>query len=839
MLLDPVSDSPALLSALAIKILIEELSHAYHAYCLIVRERRYLRWPGIDNFLALAESISVSAGLVPRTQHPPVAAALRLKTQSKEWCPHQLRRFVSRCSSAAMAELLQYDTLASVGHIHNKCTETDCSANNIGGGEYKQAHSTLCTENQICTMYLAEDDEREHSDVGFESADIAKIVKNGRLPLVSLSISENGHIEAELVQAQAKDAYLVISHVWSGGLGNIGGNTLPYCQIERLWDLLRRIQNSHSWENREAAEHSAVWTRRAAQVIDSGMDGGSDGLFPERSRLYPTRRAEEFRDQEPCETFIWIDTLCVPAGKADIEWRNAAIYNMAAIYADAYAMLVLDSCLEGSPSSNLRFKEPVATVACSAWMSRSWTLQEAALGLHWYISRNDSGNDYFESQYFTTMMKEMYETVDRSNQLGHRKDFTLGLDLETLFSDIHDAATTIQISVWRTNWSVSPRLGQVLRFVRIWNSLAGRSTTKKEDQQIIITTLLGVSVREILTIEPSESDPHIRMKTLLKRQKILPMALLYSTGSRSEYINDRWMLSFPEVETLEIEYGIMSISGDDLIISPKAGDLFDPAFDQIVPLGVLLSPGKSKLLTFCLIIDESRLWIKLESGSLSNNLFHSTCLIINVIHRALNRKDFVASEYLGKGACLQVISKKRSTIISYYDCPIAVYMSRPRDSESYPEIQGTKTSAGMTFIIKSNITQWPSIDKYSMDLYSLFTIFIKSVIIATVISPWIYFSVHWKHSPKATVAFIVYFAIRLYLLHHELRIWNGNSRTEHQRWIQDKLRFHTSSRFNLMGILVSCWEVFGEWWNFFTLLDIWIYLIIVMYWLVITGWFSL
>lgn len=62
---------------------------------------------------------------------------------------------------------------------------------------------------------------------------------------------------------------------------------------------------------------------------------------------------------------------------------------MAAIYAGARNVLVIDSELQSIDSKSLKPKETGLAVFCSPWMTRSWTLQERALGVDVYLRFKD------------------------------------------------------------------------------------------------------------------------------------------------------------------------------------------------------------------------------------------------------------------------------------------------------------------------------------------------------------------------------------------------------------------------------------------------------------------
>src|SRR2546429_3762467 len=97
--------------------------------------------------------------------------------------------------------------------------------------------------------------------------------------------------------------YVAISHVWSDGLSNPHGNSMPICQLSSLH---RKVQ-----------------------------------------ALY---RTASDRQESPIP--FWIDTMCCPTDPP--EARRLAIIAMRRTYADADKVLVLDSYVQSFPALSKR-----------------------------------------------------------------------------------------------------------------------------------------------------------------------------------------------------------------------------------------------------------------------------------------------------------------------------------------------------------------------------------------------------------------------------------------------------------------------------------------------------
>ncbi|KAL9633202.1 MAG: hypothetical protein Q9204_003489 [Flavoplaca sp. TL-2023a] len=92
-----------------------------------------------------------------------------------------------------------------------------------------------------------------------------------------------------------------------------------------------------------------------------------------------------------------MDTLCIPF-QSDTATRRKAIAQMNLTYAGADNVLVLDPMLRSIPRKTVCKLQLRLQVACSIWMSRCWTFQEACLARAWHVALRDNlyepGGDY-------------------------------------------------------------------------------------------------------------------------------------------------------------------------------------------------------------------------------------------------------------------------------------------------------------------------------------------------------------------------------------------------------------------------------------------------------------
>jgi hypothetical protein len=82
-------------------------------------------------------------------------------------------------------------------------------------------------------------------DFCVEDSDLLMIIESGDNPGISGVGNEMDGVCYQTVGTKGKD-YVAISHVWSHGLCNPSRNSLPHCQMLRLFRLIRQVGNANS-----------------------------------------------------------------------------------------------------------------------------------------------------------------------------------------------------------------------------------------------------------------------------------------------------------------------------------------------------------------------------------------------------------------------------------------------------------------------------------------------------------------------------------------------------------------------------------------------------------------
>jgi hypothetical protein len=214
------------------------------------------------------------------------------------WCPSDVGRFSDTSLHyfilrAYALQMVRPSINNRAEVVHSKCTLIECAGNYIDKDTYK-------------TKHVRPDCNCEH--VGPDIEAVKKILRKGGTPLVRIPTSkDNTALKLDAVQDHPGRRYVAISHVWSDGLGNAGGNSLPLCQLKMLQK-----------QGRDAIDLSPAFLPAADNPIIASatvLQHWAGGIA-------------QLTDQS---TLVWIDTLCVPRER---ETRNLAIKGMKKAYAN-------------------------------------------------------------------------------------------------------------------------------------------------------------------------------------------------------------------------------------------------------------------------------------------------------------------------------------------------------------------------------------------------------------------------------------------------------------------------------------------------------------------------
>lgn len=219
------------------------------------------------------------------------------------WCPWEVQK--SRMTGGGVdtpAYLLQLVRKKPEWDkkTHEKCKKTECTANNVDESNYVTRH---VVEGCSCAHQQADIDQ------------LHAILKDGGVPLVSISptseVDEEGKpsFKVEIVRKKSGRQYVAISHVWSDGLGNTDGNTLPACQIQFLYERARVLVTDKEY-------------------VPKYTGGPFGGIHTGAAKLMHFASNQARKDET---VLLWIDTLCIPHQR---DVRSLAIQRIKEVYLD-------------------------------------------------------------------------------------------------------------------------------------------------------------------------------------------------------------------------------------------------------------------------------------------------------------------------------------------------------------------------------------------------------------------------------------------------------------------------------------------------------------------------
>ena len=224
------------------------------------------------------------------------------------WCPSESSLVHSSLDVTTTYLASQLHRKRATGD-HSHCSATKCTAFNIRVESYETQHLVCCSG---C------------KSISVDANKLASILREGQTPRACITLTGTETDLQVEVAIETSGPYIAISHVWSDGLGNAEANSLPSCQLRRLYKLALALN------------------------------------------LDPNKPPPG----------IWIDSLLVPVRNGPE--KRLALAQLYHYYQQADKVLVLDSDLLQSSRCCSR-EEQFLRVLFSTWMRRLWTLEEGLL----------------------------------------------------------------------------------------------------------------------------------------------------------------------------------------------------------------------------------------------------------------------------------------------------------------------------------------------------------------------------------------------------------------------------------------------------------------------------
>jgi len=645
------------------------------------------------NGLAFAE-------LVPRpnTDTPAIDPAAELLTRNllrAGWCPWKARQIVSEYSYLTIYYISRLRDPTAPHITHSACTDDRCIGNNVDMANYSTRHvEPTCA----CSHSPMPDEE------------MRSIIADGGIPIARIKISSSDSPYLQVKRAGPRSQYIAVSHVWSDGLGNPHANWLPQCQLTRLRDSLKLL---------------------APPMFDFGQ--GYIAVPQLNLGVDIKRMMVAWGSTE----WFWLDTLCIPVGADDqsILLKSKAINQMAAIYAGAHQVLVLDSVLQTSNVIGRDACHVLAQLSAVAWLGRCWTYQEGALALSLQVQCADCS---FDPALFDNIAvedsasnEEIYILLPGTTTVGsswHRiwQALLLGIKramdtaefriagirripaplqpkLQSLltghvYSQITEVVSREMRYDRRGPDSLLPSWNTMEDFVLCWNSLAQRTTTMAGDIHVIIANLLRLNAFSILEMKTHEE----RMRAILWSLPAIPLSLLFNKSKErvrpTEQHANRWMPLWPDRSTLSespalrIQGGVLTLATDEIEDEHQK--------PKLLMLGQLFRTGENA--TELLVSDDSGPhveWYRVvfhrqQGDQFDSSGFHSTVFVLGPITshasipaaclhvNALFHKHPAPDDTAVAGSCQSHSPSSELQLLTTFDCPATIC---PLNSITPPE----------------------------------------------------------------------------------------------------------------------------------------------------------
>ena len=365
-----------------------------------------------------------------------------------------------------------------------------------------------------------------------------------------------------------------------------------------------------------------------------------------------------------------MDTLCIPVGLGKV-LRRKAITQMNFIFAGADNVLVIDPILQGIHAKSVSKLQLRLQIACSPWMSRCWTFQEACLARAWHV--------YLSSTLYDPAMDHGRETDPLYRIMTAKSIWTDENELEHEAISFYDKLWPLvdQRPGYRPSFR-GPEKTNVEELARIWGQLNERSTTRREDRLIILAILLDLNPGEILSLDLVEQT-----RAILRTQDTLPLSLMFEpqAGPIVEKIKCRWIPLYPEGE-MTTAYGCMS--------KDQVGRYYHFKLADIKAYGFLIGANDVKYRQFHIeLYLPFRLsaWIRTlpRDGFTACSRPGNYCVILSRMKR--QSRD-LGSFLVGARFAIEDMNSDMRSCRLIYDCPLEYTLDKSVGVMSLPPIPG-------------------------------------------------------------------------------------------------------------------------------------------------------
>ncbi|KAF1982109.1 hypothetical protein K402DRAFT_211244 [Aulographum hederae CBS 113979] len=437
------------------------------------------------------------------------------------WCPHQIDYLAKSYDVEDLSKFASFDGRDHRAANHLPCLDTtQCVAFNTDMNNYPIKHAATCSGIDCYVVRVPYDK-------------LIRVIKSGDVPLISIKDDPKDGLSLRIHRRRFGDIYASTNHAWADGFGNPLENALPSCQVKQLQALHDHAKpqddKGYLWLNK-------LWS--PLNKLSRDRRPSSAKVTQPLSLFEKTQHSIRRLGNVRLHKMFWMDTLCIPVQKKDKELKRRCIDAMASIYALSHTVFVLDRELMALSNILQDEREAKYRIACSAWMCRSWTLQEGMLPRYCLFLFSDGVFDALSSS----------EPGQSSEKTRLRSQPAQIEDCGSIsaVSALPDENIIAKRSIAKRSSHlilpiVRPRnTPNINRFISIWNDFAGRSTTMPEDLYVVFASCLDFKLRQLQAFKRSED----KMQRIVLSHQELPFSLFFNTGERFDSSGNhynRWL----------------------------------------------------------------------------------------------------------------------------------------------------------------------------------------------------------------------------------------------------------------------------------------------------------
>ncbi|KAK8076985.1 hypothetical protein PG996_003155 [Apiospora saccharicola] len=325
--------------------------------------------------------------------------------------------------------------------------------------------------------------------VGPKMAEVYRILRDGNASFPVFQVDETSGNETSVVvkdwgEVQQDSQFTTLSHVWSQGLGNPKSNEVHECQLRFIKEALYGVSESLKKQNRLS---------------------------------------------RPCK-FFWLDTFAIPVENKTkpgttptdlFDLRHRSISQMYNVYAESCHSLVIDDDVCVSQNSHTQ-PELIAAIKLltSTWMRRLWTLQEAFLSKAMCFPETYNGRLRLDDgKYPGRGFDQLIQDLTYGSEV--HKPTILKLSLAEvlrrhLLENLMGREREARIETGNPFHTDGSQL-----IASAWRSARWRDTSHKEDETIILSTLLNLDFRHTHLESPARHKDSNAQAAIDQRREMM------------------------------------------------------------------------------------------------------------------------------------------------------------------------------------------------------------------------------------------------------------------------------------------------------------------------------